>query len=125
MTPRARAGSPARAASELPLRELLRLAGEAEVAYAQLHVVHATLFEERNVTVCGLGGELTVNEDRTEDRLCYARASAEYFLRTFWRAEQRLVSPGRRVRHGPNVSDRRGSQWGGSWPAKWHRGQGR
>jgi hypothetical protein len=35
-----------------------------------------------------LGGELTEAEERTEDRVCYARPSAEYFLRTLWRSEQ-------------------------------------
>jgi Icc-related predicted phosphoesterase len=75
-------------ATEVPLREFLRLAKDAEVDHPTLHVAHATLFEEGNVAVSGLGGELTEAEDRTEERLCYARASAEYFLRALWWAEQ-------------------------------------
>jgi Icc-related predicted phosphoesterase len=74
--------------TEVPLRLFLRMAMEAEVASPNLHVAHATLFEEGDVAINGLGGELTEAEDRTEDRLCSARGSAEYFLRTLWRAEQ-------------------------------------
>ena len=58
------------------------------MTYPNLHVVHATLFEQGDVAVGGLGGELTEAEDHTEDRLCYSRASAEYFLRSLWQAEQ-------------------------------------
>jgi Metallophosphoesterase, calcineurin superfamily len=75
-------------ATELPLREFLRLATAAEVDRPNVHVAHATLFDEKDVAVSGLGGDLTEAEDRTEDRLCYSRASAEYFLRSLWRAEQ-------------------------------------
>jgi Icc-related predicted phosphoesterase len=75
-------------AADVPLREFLRLARDAEVAFPNLHVAHATLYEQGDVAVGGLGGELTEAEDHTEDRLCYARASAEYFLRALWRAEQ-------------------------------------
>jgi Metallophosphoesterase, calcineurin superfamily len=74
--------------AEVPLREFLRLAKGAEIAHPGLRVAHATLWEQGDTAVCGLGGELTETEDRTEDRLCYARASAEYFLRTLWQAEQ-------------------------------------
>jgi Icc-related predicted phosphoesterase len=75
-------------APDAPLREFLRQAKGAEVDYPNVHVAHACLFEESDTAICGLGGELTEAEDRTEDTLCYARASAEYFLRTLWRAEQ-------------------------------------
>ena len=37
--------------------------------------------------VAGLGGELTETEDQTEEKLCYARGSAGYFLRSLWRTE--------------------------------------
>jgi hypothetical protein len=70
--------------AEAPLREFLRLAKDVEVDYPTLHVAHAWLFEQGDVAICGLGGELTESEDRTEDRLCFARASAEYFLRALW-----------------------------------------
>jgi Icc-related predicted phosphoesterase len=75
-------------AGEAPLREFLRLAKDAEVEYPNVHVAHATLFEQNDVAVCGLGGELTEAEDRSEDRLCYSRSSAEYYLRSLWQAEQ-------------------------------------
>jgi len=74
--------------ADVPLREFLRLAKDAEVAHPNVHVAHATLFKQKDIAVRGLGGELTEAEDQTEDRLCYSRASAEYFLRTLWRAEQ-------------------------------------
>jgi hypothetical protein len=66
-----------------PLREFARLAIDNELELPNLHVVHATLFESGNLALCGVGGELTEFEDRIEDRLCYSRASAEYFLRPF------------------------------------------
>jgi Icc-related predicted phosphoesterase len=75
-------------AADVPLREFLRLATDAEVAHANLHVVHATLFVQGGVAVGGLGGELTEAEEETENRLRYARGSAEYFLRALWQAEQ-------------------------------------
>lgn len=75
-------------AAEVPLWEFLRLATHAEVTYPNLHVVHAMLFEQGDVAVGGLGGELTEAEDQTEERLCYARGSAEYFLRALWQAEE-------------------------------------
>jgi hypothetical protein len=75
-------------AVDVPLREFLRLAKNAEVDYPNLRAAHATLWEQGEVALCGLGGELSEDEDRTEDRLCSARATAEYFLRTLWQAEQ-------------------------------------
>ena len=74
--------------ADVPLREFLHAAGNAEVNFPDLHSAHATVFEEDHVAVCGLGGELTEAEDRTEDRLTYSRASAEYFLRALWWSEQ-------------------------------------
>jgi Metallophosphoesterase, calcineurin superfamily len=73
---------------EVPLREFLRLATDAEVAHPDLHVVHATPLERSDVAIGGLGGELTEADDRAEERLCYSRASAEYFLRALWQAEK-------------------------------------
>jgi Icc-related predicted phosphoesterase len=75
-------------AQDVPLREFLRLAKDAEVEYPTLHVAHATLWEEGDVAVCGLGGDLSEDQDRGDERLCHSRASAEYFLRMLWRAEQ-------------------------------------
>jgi hypothetical protein len=75
-------------ALDVPLREFLRLAKDAEVEFPTLHVAHGTLWEEGDVAVCGLGGELTEDQDQAEGQLCHSRASAEYFLRQLWRAEQ-------------------------------------
>lgn len=75
-------------AAETPLREFLILAKECEIAHPNLHVAHATLFEEKDMAVCGLGGELTETEDCTEDRLQFSRATTEYFLRSLWRSRQ-------------------------------------
>ena len=75
-------------AADVPLREFLQLATDSEVSTPTLHVAHASLFEEDGVAVGGLGGELTEADDHCEDRLCYARPSAMYFLRALWRAEQ-------------------------------------
>jgi Icc-related predicted phosphoesterase len=77
-------------AADVPLRDFLRLALHAEVKYPKLHAVHATLLEQNDVAICGLGGELTEAEDRSEDRLCNSRPAAEYYLRTLWQAEQPL-----------------------------------
>jgi hypothetical protein len=75
-------------AGAAPLQEFLRLAKNAEESFPHLHFAHATLLEEGDVAINGLGGELTETEDHTEEQLSYARASAEYFLRTLWTAEQ-------------------------------------
>ncbi|MDB5313667.1 MAG: hypothetical protein JWO38_7869 [Gemmataceae bacterium] len=75
-------------AADVPLRLFLRLAKDAEMNSPGLHIAHATLFVQGDTAVCGLGGELTEAEDCTEDRLCYSRPAAEYFLRTLWQAEQ-------------------------------------
>ena len=40
-------------AAEVPLREFLRLAKDAEVEYPSLHIAHATLFEHRHHAICG------------------------------------------------------------------------
>ena len=74
--------------SDVPLRLFLRAAKDAEVAFPHLHIAHATLFEEGDVALEGLGGELTEEEDDTNERLRYARPSAEYFLRSLWAADQ-------------------------------------
>jgi hypothetical protein len=74
--------------AEVPVREFLRVARDAEVEHPNVHVAHATPFEQGDVAICGIGGELTEAEDRTDERLCYARDTAAYFLRSLWQAEQ-------------------------------------
>jgi Icc-related predicted phosphoesterase len=75
-------------ADATPLREFQRVAKDAEIEYPNLHVAHATLIQQRHAAISGLGGELTEDVDRLEDRLCYSRASAEFILRGLWLAEQ-------------------------------------
>lgn len=75
-------------AGEAPLREFLRLTKEAEMTYPNLHIAHGTLLEEGDVAICGVGGDLVEGEDCTENCVCYSRATAEFFLRILWRAEQ-------------------------------------
>jgi Icc-related predicted phosphoesterase len=73
--------------ADVPPREFLRLAKNAEVDNPNLHIAHATVWEQNDVAISGLGGELTEAEDCAEDRLCSARGSAEYFLRSLWQAD--------------------------------------
>jgi len=73
---------------DVPSREFLALAKDAEVEHPTLRSAHATTWEETHLSVCGVGGELTEAEDRMEDKLCVSRGLAEYWLRLLWRAEQ-------------------------------------
>jgi Icc-related predicted phosphoesterase len=75
-------------ATDAPLRDFLRLMKDAEVRFPTLHSAHASLVEEGDAAFCGLGGDLTERDDHTEGLLCHARATAEYFLRPLWRADQ-------------------------------------
>ena len=74
--------------ADAPLRDFLQVAKNAEVAHANVAVVHAAIFEKRGIAICGLGGELTDAVDETKDRVAYARATAEYYLRGLWRSKQ-------------------------------------
>jgi Icc-related predicted phosphoesterase len=69
-----------------PQDEFFRLALEAELAFPNVHVAHATLVAEGDVAVCGLGGDIA--EGRLIGCESYTRPAAEYFLRPLWRAEQ-------------------------------------
>ena len=62
-----------------PLDEFFRLATEAELAFPNVHVVHATPTQEGDVVVCGLGGD--ISEEPLIGCECYTRVSATYFLR--------------------------------------------
>jgi Icc-related predicted phosphoesterase len=74
--------------ADAPLHHFLRVAKQAEINFPSLRVAHATLWEDDHVAVCGMGGELTENEDRSDGKLRCARASAEYYLRTLWQSDQ-------------------------------------
>jgi Icc-related predicted phosphoesterase len=63
-----------------PLDEFCRLAVASELDFPNIHVVHATLVEERDLAVCGLGVAITEAPLMREDS--YSRIRAHYFLRT-------------------------------------------
>jgi len=69
-----------------PLEEFLRLGLQAELAFPNIHIVHATLVEEGGLGVCGLGGSLAEKELLGIDS--YSRPTAEYFLRSLWKTNQ-------------------------------------
>jgi hypothetical protein len=71
-----------------PLRGFLRLGMQAEVDFPTLHVVHACLTQENDTVFAGIGGQLTENADSCEMTVRCSRATAEYFLRKLWAAEQ-------------------------------------
>jgi hypothetical protein len=71
-----------------PLRGFLRLGMNAEVEFPTLHVAHACLFQEGDITLAGIGGQLTENVDSCEVTVRCSRTAAEYFLRKLWSAEQ-------------------------------------
>jgi hypothetical protein len=62
-----------------PLDEFCRLAMAGELAFPNVHVSHATLVEEGDVAVCGLGVVIAEEALMRED--CYSRIRAHYFLR--------------------------------------------
>jgi hypothetical protein len=72
--------------TDMPLDEFLHLGMNAEVEYPGLHLAHATLIEEKDVAVCGMGGCLT-NECLPEADY-FSRAKVEYYLRGLWSAVQ-------------------------------------
>lgn len=74
--------------ADAPLHEFLRAAMHAEIAFPNIHIAHATPVEEGDIAVCGIGGRLTEQNDRFEEDVSYSRASAEYFFRLLWKAEQ-------------------------------------
>lgn len=70
-----------------PIDEFLNLALDAELEFPNIHVVHGTLFEEGDVALCGVGGELTEKGSCTGNHLKRSRAVAEYMLRMLWRSD--------------------------------------
>lgn len=63
----------------VPLDEFFRLGMAAELEFPHLHVVHATLVEEQDLAVCGLGVAIAEEALNREDS--YSRIRANYFLR--------------------------------------------
>jgi Icc-related predicted phosphoesterase len=69
-----------------PLEEFLRLAMQAEIAHPTIHSAHATLVEQSGVAVSGIGGILA--DSTLLGMESYSRTTAEYFLRSLWKAKQ-------------------------------------
>ena len=69
-----------------PLDDFLRMGMSAEIEFPKVHLAHATLIQERDVAVCGLGGRIACGCAVELD--CCSRTQAEYALRTLWAAPQ-------------------------------------
>jgi Icc-related predicted phosphoesterase len=72
--------------NDVPLQDFLRMAMHAEIEFPNVHVVHATLVQEGDVALCGVGGRLV--ETGPTDPGTVSRTMAEYHLRTLWSARQ-------------------------------------
>jgi hypothetical protein len=62
-----------------PLDEFYRLGMAGELEFPNVHVAHATLVEERDVAICGLGAAIAEEALMREDY--YSRIQAHFFLR--------------------------------------------
>jgi Icc-related predicted phosphoesterase len=71
---------------DTPLEDFLRIGMHAEVEFPGVHLVHATLTEQADLAVCGLGGLISGNGCHEPDHM--PRVLAEYHLRTLWGAKQ-------------------------------------
>ena len=67
---------------DAPLELFLRIGMNAELEYPSLHLVHATLIEERDVAVVGLGACIT--DYTSTDIGYYSRSLADYYFRSLW-----------------------------------------
>ncbi|MBI2854362.1 MAG: hypothetical protein HYX87_05500 [Chloroflexi bacterium] len=74
--------------NDAPLSRFLRASKNAELAFTNVFVVHATPVVKGELAICGLGGQLTEREDSEGPIIKYSHSSAEYFLRTLWQADQ-------------------------------------
>ncbi|MCS7014689.1 MAG: hypothetical protein NZM42_01055 [Gemmatales bacterium] len=74
--------------ADAPLRHFLRLGMYEEGEHPKLHLIHATLLEEADVALCGVGGEITEHEELSETRVRTSRNLAEYYLRKLWESDQ-------------------------------------
>ena len=63
-----------------PMDEFCRLGIAAELEFPHVHMAHATLVEERDLAVCGLGVSIAEEACMREDS--YSRIRALYFLRS-------------------------------------------
>jgi hypothetical protein len=69
-----------------PMDEFYCLAMAAELTFPDVHVVHATLVENRDVAFCGIGGSIA--EEPLLGIETYTRTKVEYLLRPLRRSEQ-------------------------------------
>ncbi len=76
------------AGHDVPVREFLRIGMGAEVQNPKLHLVHGALATNRDVAICGIGGELTEWVDTGEHSVRVSRSVAEYLLRPLWAVEK-------------------------------------
>lgn len=74
--------------ADAPLRHFLRLGMYEEGEHPKLHLIHATLLEDTDVALCGVGGEITEHEELSETRVRTSRNLAEYYLRKLWESDQ-------------------------------------
>jgi len=72
--------------TDTPVEEFLRIGMHAEVEFSGVHVVHATLVEQRDLAVCGIGGHISGNGCHEPD-WC-PRILAAYHLRKLWTVKQ-------------------------------------
>lgn len=71
---------------DTPLEEFLRAGMHAEIDSPGVQVVHATLFEQAGLAVCGLGGPVSGDSFHEPDYT--PRVLAEYHLRALWKTKQ-------------------------------------
>jgi Icc-related predicted phosphoesterase len=69
-----------------PLDEFYRVGMHAEIDFPTVHIAHATLIEEGDVALSGVGG--SIGETALLGIDSYSRTTTEYYLRSLWRAEQ-------------------------------------
>lgn len=67
---------------DCPLDEFLRLGMHAEIEYRGVHLAHATLLEQKDLALCGVGGCLSA-AGAHELETC-SRTMIEYHLRSLW-----------------------------------------
>jgi Icc-related predicted phosphoesterase len=69
-----------------PMDEFYRLAMAAELTFPNIHAVHATLVEEGDIAICGIGG--TIAEEPLLGTETFTRLAVEYLLRPLWRSDR-------------------------------------
>ncbi len=73
---------------DTPVEDFLQVAHNAEVDFSNVHCVHGTLTEEKDVALCGVGGELAETGSCKTGHWRRSRKSAEYYLRRLWACDK-------------------------------------